>query len=590
LSQDYDVLIKDAVIVDGTGAPSYGGCVGIKKDRIAAVGDLSGKAATVIEGQGLTVCPGFVDPHSHADMSILAFPLADNLVGQGITTFVGGNCGHATAPVGDPVCMGKQLGAADGGFDVDWRTFGEWLSKVDREGLALNYVPLVGHNTVRRAVLGEDFHRKATSAEVEQMEDHVSEAMTSGAFGLSTGLDAAWAAHFADVEEIIALAAIAERHGGFFAPHTRHHQNQWPADARSEFGYGIFHAPKGEIITGRYHGLLEAVEIAREANRVPLHIAHFTPAYIVPQPHPRALDEAIARASLAEIIDPARDEGLDVTFNVIPWSQSIGRQEPISESFFSDRLMLPDWLRELDRETFAQKLKTDSFRQKVRNLIESGKFKFGMIHPLTDPYWMDCFTVLACADSALEGQTIGELARKRRPKRIIDAVYQASIETVFDILVDDPHATWALTIDKREYGALSVFLNHPAGMPCTDIRALPAASPREYGVPPIAYGLYPHYFRKFVKDSRALNLEEAVQKATSIPAQQVLRLEDRGVVKEGAYADLVVLDVEALRETGDFLHPARSPEGVEFVFVNGAAVVDNGEHTGQRPGQVLRRT
>ena len=203
---------------------------------------------------------------------------------------------------------------------------------------------------------------------------------------------------------------------------------------------------------------------------------------------------------------------------------------------------------------------------------------------------MDCFTVLTCADPALEGRTIGELARGREPGRIIDAVYEASYDTVFDILVDDPEATWASTIDKREYGALSVFLSHPAAMPCTDVGALPAASSGQHGVPPIAYGLYPHYFREFVRERKALTLEEAVQKATSIPAQRVLGLEDRGVIEEGAYADLVVANMDTLCERGDFLEPARSPEGIECVFVNGTLVFEHGKHTGHRPGRVLRRS
>jgi N-acyl-D-amino-acid deacylase len=598
MSEQYTVLIKDTRIVDGSGSPAFAGSVGIRGEKVVAVGDIVGHAARVIDGSGLVTCPGFVDPHSHADFSILGYPLAENLVMQGITTVLGGNCGFSLAPVKRTEYVRSMMGSLGAGVqvDLDWRTFGDWLSKVEGAGLSVNYVPLVGHNTLRGALMGQDFKRKATPDEIEGMKELLHGAMKDGAFGLSAGLDAAWPGHFADVDaELVELVKIAQQYGGLFSPHTRHHQNQWPVDDPSDYGYGIFHAPTGEIIAGRYHGLLEAVEISRKANRAQLLIAHFTPAYIIPQPHPDFLDEAVARAKLVDVIDKARDEGLDVTYNVIAWSQSIGKESPVMSSFFSPRLALPEWLKAMDREVFADKIKTGAFRDKVREVIYSGKFKFNMIHPLTDPYWMDCFKVLRCKNKAYEGKTIGQIARDRQPDNIIQAVYDASVETVFDILSEDPDATWADIIDKREHGALSVFLDHPAGMPCTDVSALPAAPSRQegtllYGVSPTAYGLYPHYLRLFVKEKGVLSLEEAVKKATSVPAQEVLGLQDRGVIKEGAHADIVVFDFEQLKEGEDFLEPAQPPRGIEHVLVNGTVVYERMTHTGERPGKVLRRS
>jgi len=582
LSANYDVLIKGSEIVDGTGRPAFRGDVGIRGEKIAAVGDIGGEAARVIDGSGLVTCPGFVDPHSHADSGILEYPLAENLVMQGITTFVGGNCGGAMAPLQDA--------------DADWRTFGEWLSRVEGAGVSPNYVPLAGHNKVREFVMGEDFKRKATSDEIEAMKGLLEEAMKAGAFGLSIGLDAAHPGHFADVDqEIVPLAKIAQAYGGLLHPHTRHHQNQWPVDDPSEYGYGIFHAPAGEAIVGRYHGLLEAIEISRKANRIPLHIAHLTPAYIIPQPHPDFVDEAVARATLMEIIDKPRDEGLNVTYNVIAWSQSIGSEAPLMASFFNPRSLLPEWLRALSQKEFAENLKTRAFRDKVKDLVYSGKFKFRMLHPLTDPYWMDCVRVLRCKDKTYEGRTIGEMARERQPDSIIKAVYEASLEVIFDMLVEDPDTTCVDIIDKREYGVLPVFLEHPAGVPCTDTHAFPATPPRKSGLyprgtSPTAYGLFPHYLRTFVKEKGVLSLEEAIKKATSVPAQEILGLKDRGVLKEGAYADVLVFDFQRLREGEDFMAPARPPEGIEHVLVNGTVVYEKKAHTGKRPGKVLRRS
>jgi len=595
MSTKYDLLIENASIIDGSGAPEFRGAVGVVGERIAAVGHIRGPARRTINAGGRVVCPGFIDPHSHADSSILACPTADNLVMQGVTTFVGGNCGQSLAPVADLLRFRETLSKWGIELEVEWRTFSEWLSAVEREGLSLNMAPLVGHNTIREAAMGDDCMRPALPVEVDCMKSHLREAMESGAFGLSAGFDAAWSGHFADVPEVVALARVVREYDGLFAPHTRHHQNQWPADSPDDIGYGIYHGPTGEIITGRYHGLLEAVEIARLAGGVRLQIAHLTPAYIIPQPHPALLDEAAAKATLIDIVDRASDTGLDVSFSVIPWAQTVGRRVPIASAFLGPHAFLPEWLPGLERSELAARLTETGFRDRLRGHITSGKFKFGMIHPLTDPYWMDCYTILECGLAGCSGRTLGEIVREREPDHIMRAVYDESFETLFDILAEDPDATWALTMDKREAGALPTFLRHPSAMPCSDVQAhAGTVAPTEalfgYGGAPIAYGLFPHYLKHFVREIAVLTLEEAIMKATSVPARRLLGLTDRGIVTEGAYADLVILDRETVGERGDFLNPALPPAGVHHVIVNGTPVWNGLSHTGSRPGRVLRRT
>jgi N-acyl-D-aspartate/D-glutamate deacylase len=592
MKEPYDILIRDTTVVDGTGQPAFHGSVGVRGERITGVGDLGEAAAVTIEESGLVTCPGFVDPHSHADLTILSYPLAENLVMQGITTFVGGQCGLSLAPsredtIGDVYDM---LGHhRDSDLHFRWRSFEEWLSAVEALGLSLNYVPLVGHNTVRSTVMGKDFRRTATAHETEQMQELIEEALLSGAFGLSIGLDPSWPGHFADTDELVQVAQVAQKHGAVFAPHKRHQENQWPAEGPEDVRYGLYHGPIGELFVGRYHGLLEVLQIAREA-MVRTHIAHLTPAYLLPQPHPPALDAAVARATL-DIIDEARAEGLDVTFNLISWVQAIGRREQIIESFFSPRLLLPDWLRSMSREEFAQQLKEPSFRHKVRAIVHSGTFKFGMVHPLTDPYWFDCYKILECKSPQYVGRTLGEIARRRLPDRIVDWVYRESLEALFDILAEDPQATWALIIDKREL-ATHIFLQDPGGMPGVDVESYPGTvdwSESSYaGRAPMAYGLYPHYIRRFVKDLGLLSLEEAIYKATCLPAS-VYGLENRGTIQAGAYADLVLFNLDSIREGDDFMDPARPPEGIELVMVNGAAVWQARQHTGTKAGKVLRR-
>jgi N-acyl-D-aspartate/D-glutamate deacylase len=315
-----------------------------------------------------------------------------------------------------------------------------------------------------------------------------------------------------------------------------------------------------------------------------------TPAYLIPQPHPNYLDEAVAQATL-DLINEARAEGLDITFNLISWIRAIGRREPIVESFFSPRLFLPLWLRDMTREKFLYEIREPAFRGRVRQVVNSGTFKFGMVHPLTDPYWMDCYEILECKESSYVGKTVWEIARTRQPNRITRAVYWEALEVLFDILTQDPDATWALIIDKREL-ATRVFLQDPGGMPCVDVESYPASvdwDERSYASQaPMAFGLYPHYIRTFVKELGILSLEQAIHKATGLPGG-VYGLQDRGVVRPGAYADVVAFDYNNIREGGDFLNPTRPPEGIEFVLVNGVPVWQNGTHTGMRPGKVLRR-
>jgi N-acyl-D-amino-acid deacylase len=577
MSEQYDLIIRDATIVDGTGSAAYEGSVAVKGERISAIGDVKGDAAQVIDAAGRVVCPGFVDPHNHADMTILQHPLAENLVMQGITTFVGGNCALSPAPIKDVDVLLGLMGLHKVDLDLDWRTFGQWLSKLDRTGISLNYVPLVGHSAVRTAVLGNDFKRTASAGEIEEMQGYVAEAMESGAFGFSTFLDPS-PGEYAALEEVIALARVAGQYGGLYAPHTRHIQSQWPSDDPEEYGYGIFHGPAEDVWVGRYRGYLEAIEISRQAG-LPLHIAHLSTAFHTPQPHADDLDAAAAQATL-DIIDSANAEGLDVTFDTIPISSSIGSERPLVNEFVGSRNIALAWLNELGAEGFVEGLRTGDLREKIKSVYDAGRLKLGMIHTKADPYWMDCFTILRCANKAYEGMTVGAIAAQRKAD---------PVDVVLDILAEDPHATWVQHMDRRMLPAvIPVFLQHPRGMPCTDMVAFPREPEPEGKPAAIAYGLYAHYIGTYVRDEPALSLEEAIKKATSLPAQR-FGLKNRGVLSPGAYADIVLFDLDSIRMAGDFMDPAQPPEGIATVLVNGTVVWDGKKHTNARPGKALRR-
>lgn len=561
----YDVLIERTTIVDGTGKAAFTGSIAIKGEKIAALGKVEGDATTVIDGSGLVTCPGFIDMHNHGDGGIMEHPLAENLIMQGITTILAGNCGASAAPE-------KDL------------TFGEWLSKLENSGMSINMAMLVGHRKVRSMVMGEDWRRKARPDEIEEMKKMVEEAMRSGAFGFSGGRDYG-TERFADTKEVMELARVVQKYGGIYQPHTKHSCSSWPTDDPEEVQYGLFYEPPidwEDVWVGRYRGYLEAIEVSRRTG-ISLHIGHLCTAYKNPQPHPAFLAEAAAKATLVEIIDKPRDEGLDVTFNVIANSESVTAQRPLIDSFYQPRIETRlSWVKEIPKGEFIERLKTKEFRSRLKRLYDSGKIKFSMIHPKEDPYWGDCFTILTCKNKEYEGETVAEIARMRNTDYL---------ETIFDILVQDPETTWVLSFDKRYASSVIPFLEHPVAMPSTDM-GIVSVEPKEdisKKPSPHAYGLFADYIGSFVREKGVLSLEKAVQKASFVPAQ-VLRLKDRGILRPGAYADMIVFDLETIKMKGDFVNPTQPPDGVEYVLVNGTVVYKDKAHTGKKPGKVIRHT
>jgi len=563
-SEHYDILIKNTQIVDGTGKPAFKGSIAIQGEKIAAVGKIKGDADTVIDGSGLVTCPGFIDPHNHGDFSVTQFPLVENFVQQGLTTMVAGNCGKSPAP-------------------AQGLSFAQWLTKVEELGISINMAMLVGLDNLRILALGKDFKRKATGEEIEKMKTLLDESMKSGAFGLSGGIDPPWPGYFASMEEKVELAKVVGKYGGFYDPHTRHERNQWFTNDVDKFSYVLYYGPPEDIWVGRYRGLLEAIEVCKRAN-IPLHIAHIPNAYLLPLPHPDYLEEAAARATM-EIVDRANEQGVRVTCDVIlpPRAQTV---KLMIDEFFTEDFVYPDWLAKNTKEELIEKLKTEEFRAKIRELYDTCQVKFSMIHTKVDPYWMDCFKVVKCTNKDYEGKFIGEIAQRRNAH---------PLDVVFDIIVEDPQAKWCAYLDRRyNQAAVSTMLQHPLCEPCTDDFPLPAKlegigaeTLASLSTSPTAFGMYPYYIKTYVKEKAILSLEEAVKKATSLPAKR-LGL-DRGVLSPGLYADIVVFNFDNINMKIDFLHPDQKPEGIEYVIVNGKVVYKDGAHTNLRPGKVLRK-
>ena len=590
----FDCVIKNATVVDGSGAVPFLADIGLVGPKIASIGRIDGSGRENIEGKGLIACPGFIDSHTHFDIALVNHAGADNFLMQGVTTAVGGHCGISMAPVLDAeFCVSYIDNIVNKKFERSWNSFAEWLDFVEGKGLGINYVPLVGLNLLRGGVLGKHCHRPASKDEIARISGELAAALDAGAFGMSASFDAATPGYHADKAEMLALLKVLRDRGKVFAPHTRHHQNQTASENPDETAYGLFSGPKAEAITGRYHGFLEVLEYAERIEGLNMMISHLTPSYIVPQPHPAYLDSALAKATLDEIITRPRRRGLSVSFNMVAADYSIGSEQYVADSFLNKASAIPDEIKMLSREGLSLRCASDGFRKQVRDLANGGRLKFGMLSAATDPYWSRCFRFTSNVSDEYIGKTVFEAARERSSEGIAEILYEEAIRVVCDVLGRGPDAKWSMIWDKREAGTYQDFLRHPFGMPCCDSASYGAVPDREtsylgYGISPLAFNLMPSFLIEMVKKKKYLRLEEAVRKMTSLPAG-ILGIEKRGRIEEGYFADITLMDWERLRVYHDFRVPEKAPEGIEYTIVNGAISYRGKKITGANHGKVLRK-
>ena len=595
MSDLLDILIVNASVIDGTGRPAFSGAVGVKDGRIALVceGACARPAKRVIDACGRVCCPGFVDIHSHADVSLPLSPGCYSLLVQGVTTFVGGNCGIGNAPMPREDYR-RQYTAYNHLEEIDftWKTFSEWLAAMERLGVAANYVPLVPHNSIRGGVLGCDWARPSAPEEIEAEQALLTEALDAGAFGMSLSFDAGVPGHHASPEEINALLALLQRRDSLVTAHTRHHQNQWPSgDGRTY--YGIYNGWPGEVITGRYHGLKEFSDYAVQYPGLRFLFSHLTSSYIVPQPHSQTLENALVDESLRELIDEPVAQGADLYFDLLPDEWSLASECRVTDNLTRSMVFDGEFAAQADEKRIVEALKDPAFRQRYKKFFNSGRLKIGMVVPATDPYWSDTYVFQRCRDKDVVGKTLLELTRQRAPGRITDMIYENCLDVLFDVVVSDPDVTWALCRDKREYMAAERLLCHGRGVPMTDSPVFDETVPAGrnimgYGCPPNAYTMFPVFLLRMVRKSGLLTLEQAIHKITGLPAQ-IMRLAGRGVLREGAWADVVIFDWEGMEVPRSFTDPTARATGFDTVLVNGVPAMEHGRLTGGRAGRVLRR-
>ena len=533
----FDVLLRGGSVVDGTGEPARRADVGVLGDRILAVGDLSAVdpagVPLVLDVRGRVVAPGFIDPHGHSDASVFVDGALASHLRQGYTTQLSGNCGLTVAPLtpASREVVDRELRPHD--VVARWDTFGEYLDAVDELALGLNVAFLVGHGTLRSAVLGMDA-REPADAEMATLERHLEEAIEAGAFGLSSGLIYAPSIH-ARPAEIEALVTTATRRGGLYATHIRNE------------AAGLFEALDEAIAAGRAMGdgaRLQVSHLKAGARTV----------------WGRA-DEAVER------LERARTDGLDIGAD----------QYPYTAAATSLSIVLPPALLALTADETLAALADIDVRQRVRAEIDGGRS--GWENVALDPGWGAIRVSFSSTHPDWAGHSLTELAAEME---------RDPADLAFDLLVDDQLET-AIVLDCADEADVRSILAVPWIAVCTDAEGRRAGHPiLDAGTPhPRTYGTTARVLGRYVREEGVLSLESAVAKLTSVPARR-LGLRDRGVVRDGALADLVAFDPSTVAEAATYHEPARYPAGIEHVFVAGRAAVLAGEETGERPGRLLR--
>jgi N-acyl-D-aspartate/D-glutamate deacylase len=537
----FDVLIRGGSVVDGTGSPGRAADVGILGDRILAIGDLAGvdgtSAASVIDATGRVVAPGFIDPHGHSDASLFVDGALLSHLLQGFTTQLSGNCGESLAPITD---LGREIvELALRPFEVvaRWRSFAEYLDAVEVEPLGINVAFLVGHGTIRAAVMGSEA-RGSTDLERHAMVHEVETALGCGAFGVSSGLIYAPGIHALD-GELPALVTAATRRGGLYATHIRNESD------------GLFTALDEAIATIR-----AAADAGVDDAR--LQVSHLKCASSAV--HGRA-GEAVA------VLERAREEGLDVAADQYPYTAASTTLATI----------LPPALLGLGVEECVAALGDPEVRGRVRSEIEQGIS--GWENVGRDPGWPGIRIAQATSHPDWSGRSLADLG---------ESLGADPAELAFDALMDD-RLDVAVVIDCMVEPDLETIIGVPWIAVCTDAsgrrpdhRILGAGKPH-----PRTYGSTARVLGDFVRDRGTLTLETAVAKLTSVPAAR-LGLHDRGVLREGAFADLVVFDPERIADRATYDEPARHPSGIDHVVVNGLVAVRDGAPTAERAGRLLR--
>ncbi len=522
----FDMIIKGGTVVDGLTENALKVDLGIIGEQIQALGDLRGAIGKLmIDATGRVVSPGFIDIHAHSDAAqVLLNPKCESKIRQGVTTELTGNCGGSSFPLKPEASDEEKEFLAKVNLTRDWQNLEGYFARVKKGGVAFNYATLVGQGTIRSLIMNED-RRKPTADELDRMKKFVAEAMEQGAVGISSGLEYT-PSGFASTEEMVELCRVAAPYGGFYATHVRS-EDQAVVEA-----------------------IAESIHIAESAG-LPLQISHFkscgrTNWWKVPM--------------LIDLVEKAQQKGLKVTADRYPYTAySTG----LSINF-------PRWAMDGGSEALVKRLKDPELRRKMRDET---------MEKMEGTSWEDILIVDANneSDKKFIGKRISEAAAE---------MHQDPYEFSCDLIVEEGG-----NVDIVGFGmndeTTELVLRHPLVMLCSDGFALAPYGPLHRGMPhPRNYGTFPRFLRMYVREKKLVSLPVAIKKMTSMPAAK-LGLKDRGAIKKGNFADIVVFDPLTIADKATYTEPEQYPVGIDYVIVNGKVVIDHGNHTGVLPGKIL---
>ncbi|MGA9979596.1 MAG: D-aminoacylase [Candidatus Sulfotelmatobacter sp.] len=528
----FDVVITNGHIIDGTSSPWYSGDLGIRDGKVAAIGNLAAAPRKrTIDAAGKVVAPGFIDMLGQSELTILVDPRLPSKIYQGITTEITGE-GNSIAPLTDALIQAGHSDYDHYKITPDWRTFRQYFARLEKQGMGINLASYVGATTVRTIVLGEE-NTQPTPGQLEQMKALVRDAMKDGAVGVSTALEYA-PAPYAKTDELIALATEAGKFGGIYATHMRSE-----SDSVLE-------------------SIDEALRIGREAH-VPVEIWHIK---VAGKKNWGRMPEVVAK------INAARAAGADVTADTYAYTAW--------DNDFS--AFIPAWAHEGGSAKMVERLKDPATRERIRK---------DMLMPSKDwdDEWQEIPGPEAVMISVAQNPRLVPLQGKRLSE-IAKLWNKDPMDALFDFLIEDPFADVAVFGMSQPDVTLALqqpwvaIDNDSSGTSPEGILGQEHPHPR-------AYGTFPRILRKYVREEKALTLDDAIRKFSALPAQR-LRLTDRGVLKAGMWADVVVFDPATVRDLATFDNPNQLSEGMEYVLVNGVPVIEHGKMTGALPGKVLR--
>lgn len=525
-----EIIIKNGTVIDGTGAPERVADVAIRDGLIAAVEEnYSGSAERVIDAHGCIVAPGFIDIHTHSDFTLPLNPKAEAKIRQGVTTEVVGNCGFSVAPaLPDKVEMLRDYLSGS----APWLPFEEtdFARYMDAwPDIAVNTVMQVGHNTLRIMAMGME-DRDPTDGELQHMQAMLAEGLEAGALGLSSGLFTAPGC-YSKPEELHALGRVVKTHGGRYSSHVRDESH------------------------GVHDAVAEAIDVG-ETCGIHVQLAHMKLS---------GIDNWGEAQLLLDRIEDARGRGVDVHCDQYPYDWGTN---PL-------RFLLPTWLQEGGMDKMLARLADPYDRSRVRQKIaELGFNNFGRLES-----WADIRIAISPHGAAKPGETIEEIAAARN----VDP-----LDAIFDIVIADRGATRILVRCMSEEDVRRI-ASEPSATVGSDGPCVAPYGVTGQGKPhPRLYGTFPRLIGRYARDLGLLTLPQAVAKMTGVAAT-ALGLTDRGLLRDGYHADVVVFDAETIVDKASFDEPHTYPDGIGTVIVNGAVVIDDGEHTDALPGRLLRR-